>query len=420
MCYKTEDEGNMVEDLNTACCISGGGPAGVMLGFLLARSGVDVLVLEKYPDFFRDFRGDTIHPSTMEILNELGILEEFLKLPHEEIDQLIINFENEKLTIADFSSLHLKHPTVGIMPQWDFLNFMTQHAKKYPTFHLRMNTEVIDLIQKEGIVKGVVAKGPEGVINIHSKLVVGADGRHSTVREKTGLTLKDIGAPNDVLWFRLPRYSTDPKIPLLNIGKGQVLILINRKDYWQCGYMISKGSLDKIRQQGLESLFQHITEIVSFLKDRLKELKSWDDIKLLDVRINRLTQWYKPGVLCIGDAAHAMSPIGGVGVNLAIQDAVAAANILINPLLSKKKFSTEILRAVQRRREFPTKLIQRFQVFIQDHVIKRVLDPHEKIQPPLFMKLTNKWPYLRRFPAKLIGVGWRLEHVPKKKIEKIK
>jgi 2-polyprenyl-6-methoxyphenol hydroxylase-like FAD-dependent oxidoreductase len=404
----------MEKDLKTACCVAGGGPAGIMLGFLLARLGVDVIVLEKYPDFFRDFRGDTIHPSTLEILHELGLLEKFLKIPHDEVRELKMAFGKEHFTIADFTHLPVAYPAIAFMPQWDFLNFMSQEALKYPSFRLMMHTKVVDLIEEDGKVVGAVAEGPEGIVKIHAKLVVGADGRHSTVREKANLPLVNIGAPNDVLWFKLSRHPDDPDYPPLNVARGVIFVMINRGSYWQCGYVIAKGTLEQIKQRGLDAFGHDISHIVDFLKDRVHELKSWDEIKLLDIRVNRLTTWYKPGVLCIGDAAHAMSAIGGVGVNLAVQDAVATAYVLTDALLSSQNVSLDELAAVQKRREFPTKLIQGIQVFVQNQLVKPALQADKEMRPPLILKLLKKWPYLQRFPARIMGMGWRLEPIKKR------
>lgn len=401
----------MTREISTTCCITGGGPAGMMLGLLLARSGIDVTVIEKYPDFFRDFRGDTIHPSTMQILDELGLLEEFLKIPHYEFQQLTFNFEGQKLTIVDFSKLPVKCPFIGIMPQWDFLNFIATEAKKYPNFHLLMNTTVSDIIVKDDVVVGVKAQSENEQLTICAKLVVGADGRHSTIRDKAGFEVVDVGAPMDVLWFRLSRKPSDTIQTLGNIKDGKMFVLINRGDYWQCGYVIAKGSLEKLRHKGLELFGEDIVTILPFLKDRVGELKGWEDVKLLDVRVNHLLKWYRSGLICIGDAAHAMSPIGGVGINLAIQDAVAAANALTDPLSSPQPVPDNVLKSIQKRREFPTWLIQKMQVIIQNNVIKEVLSVNKK--PPLLMRMLNKWPLLRRIPARLIGLGWRMEHIRK-------
>ena len=396
--------------LTTQCCIVGGGPAGMMLGFLLARAGVDVVVLEKWPDFFRDFRGDTIHPSTMELMHELGLLSDFLKLPHNKVTQLKGKIGNEEIIIADFSRLKVRCPFIAFMPQWDFLNFLASHAKQLPNFHLLMQTEAVDLINEGNQVVGAIAQSGDKTFSIRSQLVVGADGRHSMVRKKSHLISESLGAPIDVLWFRLTRKNSDPKQALGRIDFGRMMVMLDRGDYWQCGYLIRKGGFDSIRSKGLDVFRDDIVAMMPVLADRVHELQSWDEIKLLTVMVDRLKQWYLPGLLCIGDSAHAMSPIGGVGINLAIQDAVAAANILKEPLLNHM-LNVDDLSAVQKRRELPTKLIQRLQVFIQNRVINRVLGKalHPKIPFPL--KLLQKVPFMRHLTAYLIGVGIRSERI---------
>jgi 2-polyprenyl-6-methoxyphenol hydroxylase-like FAD-dependent oxidoreductase len=392
------------------CCIAGGGPAGMMLGFLLARAGVEVLVLEKHADFLRDFRGDTIHPSTLELMHELGLLTEFLARPHQEAMQLTGWVGDAEVTIADFSHLPTRCRFIAFMPQWDFLNFLAERGRGFPTFHLRTQAEVTDLLEDGGRVVGVRATTPDGPLEVRAALVVGADGRHSTVRTRAGLTVEDLGAPIDVLWLRLPRRPGDPKNPLGRFDRGKVFVLLDRGDYWQCGYVIPKGHFDAIRRQGLEAFRDGIAAIAPFLRDRVGELRDWEDIKLLTVAVDRLRRWYRPGLLCIGDAAHAMSPIGGVGINLAIQDAVAAANLLAGRLRGGAVAVAD-LRRVQRRREFPTRLTQRLQVFIQDRVIRRVLTSRTALALPWPLRLWRRYPVLRRIPARLIGIGFRPEHV---------
>jgi 2-polyprenyl-6-methoxyphenol hydroxylase-like FAD-dependent oxidoreductase len=392
------------------CCIAGGGPAGMMLGFLLARAGVEVLVLEKHADFLRDFRGDTIHPSTLELMYELGLLEEFLKLPHQEARQLRGYVGDFEVVIADFSHVPTHCKFIALMPQWDFLNFLADHGRRYPTFHLRMQAHVTELIEDEGRIQGLRATTPEGPLVVRAELVVGADGRHSTVREQAHLEVQDLGAPIDVLWMRFSRHPDDPSQPLGRFDRGRVCVLLDRGDYWQCAYVIAKGGYEEIRSKGLETLRSNIAEIAPFLRDRLHELRDWSDINLLTVKVDRLRQWYKPGLLCIGDAAHAMSPIGGVGINLAVQDAVASANLLW-ARLRDGAVTPDDLRKVQRRREFPTRLTQRLQVFIQDRVISRVLGSQKQLQPPLLLRSLRWFPVLRRIPARLVGIGVRPEHV---------
>ena len=381
-----------------------------MLGFLLARQGVDVFVLEKHADFLRDFRGDTIHPSTLEIMYELGILDEFLKRPHQQVTALSGEIGSETITIADFTHLPTHCHFLALMPQWDFLNFIAEQASCYPTFHLRMQAEVTDLIEVNDTVAGLRAKTPQGALEIRASLTVGADGRHSVVRERAGLQVIDLGAPMDVMWMRLSRRLSDPAQTLGHFDRGRILFLINREDYWQCAFVIPKGTADEIRQRGLETFRQEIATLNPFLQDRVEELRDWKDISLLTVAVDRLARWFRPGLLCIGDAAHAMSPIGGVGINLAIQDAVAASNLL-GPKLRQNNLTESDLEAVQRRRSFPTRATQRFQILIQNNVIRKVLGSDKTLSAPWVLKLLQRWPILRRIPARVLGLGFRPEHV---------
>ena len=382
----------------------------MMLGLLLARAGVDVLVLEKHADFLRDFRGDTIHPSTLEVMHELGILDDLLKLPHHKAPRMRAQFGDLALTVADFSSLPVQCPYIAFMPQWDFLNFLTRHASRYPTFKLKMEAEVIGLIEENGHMVGLRATTPDGPLEVRASLVVGADGRHSVVRSKAGLQVEELGAPMDVLWFRLSGQTGDPGDPMGRFDAGRIFIMLNRGDYWQCGFVIPKGTLDQLRGKGLPAFRESVARLAPFAANRVGELHSWESIKLLTVQVDRLLQWYRPGLLCIGDAAHAMSPVGGVGINLAIQDAVAAANLLAAPLRIVQ-VTTEDLHRVQRRRMWPTRLTQRMQLFIQNRVIRRVLSSTDTLTPPLAVKLLARFPFLRRIPARLIGMGVRPEHV---------
>ncbi|MDX6304642.1 MAG: hypothetical protein QOI77_1611 [Blastocatellia bacterium] len=396
--------------IRTRCCIAGGGPAGMMLGFLLARAGVEVIVLEKHADFLRDFRGDTIHPSTLEVMHELGLLEDFLKRPHQELPQITGQIGDDTITLADFSHLPTKCKFLAFMPQWDFLNFLVEQAERYQAFRLMTNTEVTGLIEAGSQVCGVKAETPDGPLEIRADLIVGADGRSSVIRAASGLEVEHLGAPIDVLWFRLPRKPDDQSQALGRFANGKIMVMINRDTYWQCGYIIRKGALEEIKQRGLEKFREDILSLAPFLGDRIKEIRDWNEIKLLTVLVDRLRQWYRPGLLCIGDAAHAMSPVGGIGINLAIQDAVAAANILWQPL-SEGWVSPSHLQKVQWRRELPTRLTQRGQVFVQDNVLGRVLGSSRPVVAPWFLKIFKRFPVLRRIPARLIGLGVRPEHV---------
>jgi 2-polyprenyl-6-methoxyphenol hydroxylase-like FAD-dependent oxidoreductase len=399
------------ETITARCCLVGGGPAGMVCGFLLARAGIDVVVLEKHSDFLRDFRGDTIHPSTLELMYELGILGEFLRRPHQELTQIGAQVDDFTVAVADFSPLPTHCKFVGLMPQWEFLNFIAEKAKIYPRFHLRMETEVTDLLIENGKVAGIHAKAPSGALEVRADLTIGADGRRSIVREKAGLEVLDLGAPIDVLWMRVSRDPSDPNQTLGRFRAGKILVAIDRGEYWQCAYVISKGGLDAIHQRGLASFKDEIASVAPFLRERLSELKDWNDVKLLSVAVDRLRQWSRNGLLCIGDSAHAMSPIGGVGINLAIQDAVAAANILAGPL-AKGAVTDELLREVQRRREFPTRVTQGFQVFAHKRFIGPAMRHARPLtRLPLPLKLLQMIPILRRIPARLVGLGVRPEHV---------
>ena len=396
--------------ISVRCCIAGGGPAGMMLGVLLARAGVDVMVLEKHADFLRDFRGDTIHPSTLELMHELGWLEEFLRRPHQEATSLSAQIGNTSLQVADFTHLPTRCKFIAFMPQWDFLDFLAEHASGYPSFRLERRAEVTDLIEDGGRVIGLRANTAEGALEVRADLVVGADGRHSTVRRKAGLQVDDLGAPMDVLWMRLSRRQNDPQQTLGRADSGRILVMIQRGEYWQCGFVIPKGGFEAIRERGLASLRAEIARLAPHFQDRVDELGEWNDIQLLSVAVDRLRRWYRPGLLCIGDAAHAMSPIGGVGINLAVQDAVAAANILAGRLLQGAP-SLADLGAVQRRRTFPTRMTQRLQVFLQKRIIGRVLADSGPLSLPWPLRLLRRSPHLQRLPARVIGMGFRPEHV---------
>jgi len=393
------------------CCVAGGGPAGMMLGFLLARAGVSVVVLEKHADFLRDFRGDTIHPSTLELMHELGLLEEFLRVPHQEMPRLIAQFGDTSLPVADFTHLPTRCKFIAMMPQWDFLDFLARHAARYAGFRLEMRAEATDLIEDGGRVVGVRGTGADGPFEVRADLVVAADGRSSILRERAGLQVEDLGAPMDVLWFRLPRTPRDPAVTVGRFDVGRIFVLLNRGSHWQCGYVIPKGAADEIRRRGLDAFRASVATLMPFAADRVGLIREWDDVKLLTVRVDRLRRWYRPGLLCIGDAAHAMSPVGGVGINLAIQDAVATANRLAGPL-GERRLTTEHLRLVQRRREWPTRVTQWLQILVQRRVISATLGRREgRLTPPRILTLLARFGPLARLPARLVGVGVRAEHI---------
>ena len=382
----------------------------MMLGFLLARAGVDVLVLEKHADFLRDFRGDTIHPSTLELMYELGLLEEFLKRPHDKLRRIVAQVGDETITLGDFTHLPTHCKFLVLMPQWDFLDFIAEQAGKYPAFQLRLNAEATDLIVENGSIVGLTARTPAGDLEVRADLTISADGRRSIIRDRAGLEVLHVGAPMDVMWMRLSRKPDDPEQTFGHAVPGKILVLINRDTYWQAAFVIPKGAADEIRSRGLPTFQREIAEINPFLRDRVEELHDWNQISLLTVAVDRLKKWSRPGLLCIGDAAHAMSPIGGVGINLAIQDAVATANIL-SPKLRVGVPSPQDLQAVQKRRTFPTLATQRVQVAVQNNVIRRVLGSTKSFSTPLPLKLLKFFPVLRRIPARIVGMGFRPEHV---------
>lgn len=399
-----------MRELTTTCCIAGGGPAGMMLGFLLARAGVEVIVLEKHADFLRDFRGDTIHPSTLQLMHELGLLDEFLRLPHTKEDDIVARFGSEDVTIADFSHLPVRAPYIAFMPQWDFLDFLADRGHAFPQFRLMMQAKASELIVERDRIRGCVAQTPEGPVAIRADLTVAADGRSSDLRRLAGFSVKELGAPMDVLWFRLSRRDSDVAQTFGQVGRGRFAVMLNRGDYWQCAYVIPKGTLASLHQAGLDAFKAGLAELLPAVADRVDEIRSFDDLKLLSVAVDRLDSWWRSGLLCIGDAAHAMSPIGGVGVNLAVQDAVAAANLLALPLAEKCLRDAD-LAAVQRRREFPAKFTQSLQIAIQNRVITPVLAGKGPVRPPWPLKLLRWFPALRRLPARLVGMGIRPEHI---------
>jgi 2-polyprenyl-6-methoxyphenol hydroxylase-like FAD-dependent oxidoreductase len=396
--------------IKTTCCIAGGGPAGMMLGFVLARAGVSVAVLEKHKDFFRDFRGDTVHPSTLELMHELGLLKELLELPHSNVHEVSLQIGDDHVVVGHLERLPAHCKFIALMPQWDFLNFLADHAKRYPGFDLRMGAEATDLILDGERVAGVWARTPDGETEIRADLTVGCDGRHSTLRERAGFSAESLGAPMDVMWFRTSRKQADPEDVVAHVEGGRMLVMLNRDDYWQCAYVIPKGTADEVKAAGIEKFRNSVVDISPFLRDRLAEIDSWDKVKLLTVDVDRLSTWYRPGFICIGDAAHAMSPIGGVGINLAVQDAVAAANILAQPL-RHGTVTTETLKRVQQRREFPTRVTQRLQLILQNSIIGPALQNKAgRPRAPLFMRIMQ-WPLLRRIPGRLLALGVRPEHI---------
>lgn len=390
------------------CCIVGGGPAGMMLGYLLGRAGVEVLVLEKHADFLRDFRGDTVHPSTLEIMHELGLLEEFLKRPHQEVNEVRARIGGKPIVLGKTSYLRTRCRFMVLMPQWDFLDFLAEQGRRYPTFHLRMQTEVTALIEENGRIVGVRGNTPAGPMEVRADLVVGADGRNSVVRHCSGLTIEDLGAPTDVLNMKLSKRIDDPVLAVV-VDHGKLLAMLDRGDYWQCGFPILKGSADEVQRRGIENFRAGIVEVAPFLGDRVGELRDWNDVKLLTVRVNRLRQWYRLGLLCIGDAAHAMSPIGGIGINLAIQDAVAAANVLAGPL-REGAVSAEDLAKIQRRRAFPTRVTQHLQELMRKE-IGRGVGKAGPACPPWPVRLLERTALLCRLRTRFVSVGIRSEHV---------
>ena len=398
-----------MRELTTQCCIAGGGPAGVMLGYLLARQGVDVIVLEKHEDFFRDFRGDTVHPSTLQAFEEMGLLEGYLKRPFQKTETLSVVIEGEPVMMADFRRLPVAAPYIAMMPQWDFLDHLADEGREMETFHLLMSTKVERYTEEGGRVTGVEAVAPDGPLTIRAGLTVAADGRGSVLRAQGGLPVKDIGAPIDVFWFRLSRKAGDAMESLGRVSADGMLVMINRGDYWQCALPFPKGADQQIRAEGLPALRERIVRMAPVLSGAVDELQSWDDLKLLTVQVNRLRKWWKPGLLFIGDAAHAMSPVGGVGVNLAVQDAIAAARILGEPL-REGTLSADDLAAVQARREWPTKMTQSAQVFAHNMVLIPALTAKDKIRMPIILRLFKWIPWLRRLPARAVGMGLRPEH----------
>lgn len=383
----------------------------MMLGYLLGRAGIDVVVLEKHADFFRDFRGDTVHPSTLQVMDELGLIDGFLKLPHQRLQKMDGLFGGTPVRIADLSRLHTKYPFIAFMPQWDFLNFLREAGRRFASLEVMMSTEAVDLIRRGETVAGVRAKTPDGIIDIEADLTIACDGRHSTVRERAGLEVEGIGAPMDVLWFRAGRRPDETENVFARVEPGKMMITFDRGDYWQCAYVIAKGQYEAVKARGLQALLDDVVRMAPILRSGITDVKSFDDIKLLAVAINRLKRWTQPGLLCIGDAAHAMSPVGGVGVNLAVQDAVATANLLADKLQRGCPTEDE-LDAIRRRREFPVKMTQRMQVIVQNNIISGALQGGDRpLKVPLVVRLVSALPWLQGIPARLLALGVRPEHV---------
>src|SRR5712671_962321 len=407
----TSEQPSPRRTMKVRCCIVGGGPAGMMLGYLLGRAGIDAIVLEKHADFFRDFRGDTVHPSTLQVMDELSLIDGFLKLPHQELQKMDGQFGGTSIRISDLSRLNAKYPFIAFMPQWDFLNFLREHGKRFASLKVMMNAEATGLIWSDDTVVGVAADTPEGPVEIRADLTVACDGRHSIVRERAKLEVEEIGAPMDVLWFRAGKGIDESESVFARVETGKMMVTFDRGDYWQCAYVIAKNQYDAVKARGLDALREEIVRMAPVLKSGITDVKSWDDVKLLTVAINRLKRWTRPGLLCIGDAAHAMSPIGGVGVNLAVQDAVATANLLAAKLAEGCPDENE-LDAVRRRREFPVRMTQTMQVVAQNNIISVALTPGDRpLQVPLFARLINAVPWLQGITARFVALGVRPEHV---------
>lgn len=396
--------------LRPQCCVVGGGPAGMMVGYLLARAGIEVVVLEKHKDFLRDFRGDTIHPSTLELMHELGLLEEFLQRPHQRLPQFKLSVAGKTITLADFSKLKTKCKFIAFMPQWDFLNFLVTQAKMYPSFNLLMEAEAVDLIQESGRVVGVSVDTVNGPMDVLADLTISADGRNSSLRGQADLKIMSMGAPIDVLWMRVSKGPHETTDVLGTFGPSSILVTIDRGNYWQCAYIIPKGRFDEFKKRGINYLRDKMVALRPSLRASIGDIGGWDDCNLLTVVVDRLLQWWCPGFLCIGDAAHAMSPVGGIGINLAIQDGVAAANELV-PAFQEGDIDQSVLERIQLRRERPTRTTQRFQVFVQERILGKVLSNREEGSIPIPLRLIGAIPLLQRLPARMIGIGIRPEHI---------
>ncbi len=398
-------------NLTTDLCIVGGGPAGMMAGLLFARAGVSTIVLEKHGDFLRDFRGDTVHPSTLEVFHELGLLPGLLARPHDKVGTVSAHVSGQRVQIADFSRLPTQCRFIAMMPQWEFLDFVAEEARRYPAFQLLMHTNVTGIWREDGRVAGVVATGATGTVQVGARLVIAADGRGSVLRDAVGLPRTDLGAPIDVFWFRVPKPSSPDNQTTGNFAAGKILVMIDRGEYWQCAYAFAKGAAATIRARGLASFRHELTALTPLLGPGVASLNDWDQVKLLTVKLDRLDRWHCPGFLAIGDAAHAMSPVGGIGINMAIQDAVAAANLLAAPMARGEPVD-RLLAAVERRRRWPTHATQRLQKLAHDRVIGRVLGSTAALtKPPWPLRLLDRFAWLQQVPARLVGLGLRPEHV---------
>ena len=382
----------------------------MVAGLLFARAGVSTTVLEKHGDFLRDFRGDTVHPSTLRLFSELGLLDRLLQRPHNKVYGIGGTIGSRQLTIADFSHFDPRWNFTALMPQWEFLDFVADEARAHPHFQLIMNAEATGLLNGEERVTGVVYRHEGGERELRTRLVIAADGRRSILRTEAGLPLRTLGAPIDVFWFRVPKQPTPDNKTTGIFVAGRIMVLLDRGDYWQCAYVFPKGSEETVKARGLDAFRQEVAQVAPVLAGEVKAVASWDDVRLLTVALDRLECWHKPGLLIIGDAAHAMSPVGGVGINVAIQDAVAAANLLAERMAEGEPVDG-LLGKVRKRRLLQVRLIQRFQKLAQDRIITPLLGRSTQFEPPLLLRMLNRYPLLRRIPAAFLGFGPRPEHI---------